>query len=296
MVDWRPWASAIALFLTALLFWAARDFLDFNREWLTASSASSPAGGVEVGRHLALRVQWAAALTVSATLMLALAIYSAYLIWAAGWRRWLGALAVISVFLMVLSLFELWNPLIPDYSKVQFRWIAAVSGFDSSQLVRLYMSVVLATDALLVVAIAALLSPAASADRLNSLVEATRDLRQLLMLATGWLVSGVMAMALMHRMAEASVQPDFMLPLREVDIAVTIFGGAFYSMALAAVFVPAQIGLRRLALCHYTKVDGQQTWLEDHGFALSSPKTLSGILAIFAPLIASMLEGIAKLS
>ena len=294
-VEWRPWTSAIALVFMGLLIMLAQSVLEVDRQWLPESVASSRVAGAGMGRHIALRAQWGAALFVSTAFMLALAIYSAYLIWSAGWRRGFWALIIAAGILVTFFLLVSWNPLIPPSTHAKFGWITAASSFDASRIVRAYMGVLLATDVLLVCAIAALLSPTSSADKLHSLVEATRDVRQLLMLATGWLVSGVVGIALLHRMGEASVQSEFVLFIREVDTANTIFVGALYSLALAAVFVPAQIGLRRLALNHYRKVDGQQKWLEDNGFTLSFPKALSGVLAIFAPLIASMLDGIAKL-
>lgn len=295
-VDWQRWMSAIALLSVGLLFLVAQGVLDVDPKWLPDSAASSRATGPRVGHHIALRAQWGAVLYVSTAFMLALALYSGSVILKAGWKKTCWVLAVMAVLVVTVGYLIARSPFIPPSMYAQLEWIAAASGFDAPKVVRAYVSGVFATNVIVVVAIAALLSPSPSSDRLRALMEATRHVRHLLTLATGWLVSGVIAMALLHRMGEASVQLEFAPSLREVNLANTIFVGAFYSLALASVFVPAQLGLRRLALDHYTRTDGQQKWLEDNGFVLSFPKTLSGILAIFSPLIASVIEGIAKLS
>ena len=122
-------------------------------------------------------------------------------------------------------------------------------------------------------------------------------MRQLLVLATVTLVVGVIAAGLFFRLVAASA-PEAAPLVDVVGPSSTILTGVFYTLILAALFVPAELliqrAARRLALSTVDRTDDVPAWLAKHGLEPSLPGLLMRVVTILGPLLAGMLQNLAQ--
>jgi hypothetical protein len=86
--------------------------------------------------------------------------------------------------------------------------------------------------------------------------------------------------------------------LEVLGSASTVFSGAFYSVALAAIFGPAELFVRSAAHAiaprEVTTARATATWLNENGFESSVGKSLMRTVAVLGPLLAGVLQNLAN--
>jgi hypothetical protein len=191
---------------------------------------------------------------------------------------------------------------ISPFSSKELVLLEKVSGISMRSFVSHYLAAVFTVSTLVAALLTRVgLSIESQRPELGQLVQAKSLFRGLLALSTNLLVCGVIGMNLLHRWAQAAAVGETAVAIKTVGPAVTITSGVFYSMILAAVFIPPELLLRRAARASTAKlqlVEGEprESWLTKQGFDLSVPHVLMRVAAIMAPLLASVLQDFAKLT
>jgi hypothetical protein len=139
----------------------------------------------------------------------------------------------------------------------------------------------------------------------EALAHAQKRIRVLLYLGAIALVAGTLQSSALYTWAITMLDPgEYYSNSSDIPQAMGILNGAFYSIFLAGVFVPAIAHLRTqgLTLVEAILSDAsaaeRKKWLEDNAIEGTLPRQLLNALAVSAPLLAggplvSLLEGLA---
>lgn len=291
-----PLIPALATILVAVLYFALRAVLHLCE--IPLDACRDPCL-VPQAKLTAAASHWASALFVSSCLMVAVVAAALRgLATARPRRRHLAGLGACMLALL------LGQALLPRYVASPLTWtevhlLEAANSRAGSVLIG-FLVAVNCTALLVCAAVAALLWRASRRSVRIEEVAATRGrIHGLLMLCTSWLVAGVIGAGLFHGLVSHALAPASAAALDVVRPAATVWTGVLYSGMLAALFVPAELILRGLAdRCREGSTATEperEKWLSENGFDLSVPLLLAKVGAIFAPLLAGALEGIARL-
>lgn len=327
ILEGRGTALTLPILPAALL---AVAFFQFQRgfqlsHFRAASLAVLMDGWVSSGQWAlgeAARIHWLTSLFVASALLLAVLVSSLIVIGPAWWM-WLTASVPLGI---VVSAGR--HALIPRLQREELELAREAGTPDALPYLMVYLVCTVVTIVLVVVAVAHTLDRVAKTDeefrralaqrhqgavagatfetqhhsRLEALHSARDTLRALLSVTTAWLVSGVIGISLLHRWPATTLPEQVSEVLKPIGVASTVFTGAFYSCLLCAIFLPSELYVRLAAQELATTRSGPgaprsavRTWLTEEGFDLSTPAALTRLSAVFAPLAASVLQGIAKL-
>ncbi|HLK90688.1 MAG TPA: hypothetical protein VKZ18_12375 [Polyangia bacterium] len=297
---WRPLILLVAVGAVYLLSQRPMGANDF------ALVPQLAGGGLKVldpewqARIAAARTHWSTSVFLGAVLALAITVVSARRIYVArpSGRAWVF---IVGVWFAIWPIFILFiNYLTPPFGVHEMRFVRDRSSFNPAWRLGVVLAGLFSAAFLLAIALSFLRRSVAT-HPVEKDVQWLRDeqqtMRTLLSISVVWLVNGVIGVGLLHRMGSAVARADARSAMDALGASTTIFQGAFFSALLAAVFAPVELAIRDAAAGagRLNGAEDTEAWLEKTGFGGSVSKALLKILAVFAPLLAGVLQNLAKL-
>ncbi len=297
--SWAPVVLGIAVTVVYLLLQKRLSVNSFDQVGALAADNMSRELAWQA-KLIVARTHWAASIFVAVIIMLAIAGLSLQAI--------VKARPPILVWLFViLSISTIWvifrvrpDAAVPTFMHHEMVLVGEVSGFQPEKHLVTFLSALFSTATLLAVALSLLLQPLLRrCFQLAELVAAQREIRILLGISAVWLIVGAIGIGLFHRMATACAPPSGQPTLEALGAASTIFSGAFYSALLAAAFAPVELAIREAALTAVPAdvVPGEADgWLKKQGLEPSLPGVLVRLIAVMGPLLAGVVQNLAKVA
>jgi hypothetical protein len=162
---------------------------------------------------------------------------------------------------------------------------------------RIYLAAVFSAALLVAASVGASLWAAMRAEKVEALVAARRQIRDILAVSTAWLVCGIIGTGLFHRVSGVARAEGVAAALRLLGPADTVFVGVLYSGLLAGVFAPAEYVLRQqadrfLPAGHLRSSETGRTLLADGGIDFSVQSALLRAMAVLGPLLAGVAQSL----
>jgi hypothetical protein len=300
---WATWSPLVGACLTVLLVVLLQRAVGVNQFSIPPVRASRELNfDVTALAMASARTNWASAILLASVVMILIAVPSILAVMRSRLTtpiKFASAAIAIAIPLTIVVHPGLVISIAHDQEMLA---VLLASGFSPKATLVFFLAGLYSTAFILAMGLVSTLRSANSSHlSAQALVSARRVIRDALATTAAWLVVGVVGIGHFHRMSRACLSSVGLTEFDAATTSSTIFAGTFFSALIAATFLPAEFMLRELATGAARRTNGDdvakiEEWLQVNGFSLSVPKTLTNTVAVFAPLLAGVLQNVVKLS